>query len=239
MLLYDKYKLIKDIGLSGLKIGDICTVIIKDDKFVMFSFDNNINTPVFMCLEANKFNNYFEKYEEPKEESKEELKIKPKSKANTVTEEYIDRLLDEAQVAVVDRVFDKCIIVSAQLKNGFVITESSACVSPENYDKEIGFDICMNRIKNKLWELEGYRLQCELYNESTNNDSDKPNKTKNEDEKYCNMIGEVANCKLRDESFHCNCPYDCESDCESEFEEKCEGCCKDCPHKETCANYND
>lgn len=229
MLLYDKFKLVKDIGLSGIKVGDICTVIIKDDKFVMFSFNDNIDTPVFMCLEANTFNSYFEKYEE----SKEELKEEPKVKTNTVTEEYIDKLLDEAQVAVVDRVFGKCIIVSVQLKNGFVITESSACVSPENYDKEIGFDICMNRIKDKLWELEGYRLQCELHNENTN----KTNESKNEDiEKYCNMIGEVANCEYRDENFHCNCPYDCESECEDEDED--EDYCENCPDKETCGHVD-
>lgn len=219
----DKIKLVIAMGMFD-NIGEVCEVVDVSNGIISFKFGNGMHLG---CMSEDEFNKYFEKYEEPK------------TKLNTVTEEYIDSLLDEAHVAVVDKVFDKCIIVSVQLKNGFVITESSACVSPDNYDKEIGFDICMNNIKNKLWELEGYRLQCELYNENTNSDSDKSNETKNEDiEKYCNAIGEIANCKLRNESFHCNCPYDCESDCESEFEEKCEDYCKDCPHKETCSDYN-
>lgn len=40
-----------------------------------------------------------------------------------------------------------------------MITESSACVDPKNFDATIGVQICKERIKNKIWELEGYRLQ--------------------------------------------------------------------------------
>ncbi|MBQ3410703.1 MAG: hypothetical protein IJH30_02980, partial [Bacillus sp. (in: Bacteria)] len=45
---------------------------------------------------------------------------------------------------------------------GFILTESSACVDPTNYDVKIGIQCCKERIVNKIWELEGYRLQCEL-----------------------------------------------------------------------------
>ena len=78
---------------------------------------------------------------------------------NTVTEEQINKIIENADVKV-KSVFGKCTIVTVQLKNGFVITESSACVDPINYDEVIGINICMDKIKNKLWELEGYRLQC-------------------------------------------------------------------------------
>lgn len=41
-------------------------------------------------------------------------------------------------------------------------TGHSACVSPENFDAEIGQKIAMSKAealaKDKLWELEGYRL---------------------------------------------------------------------------------
>lgn len=80
---------------------------------------------------------------------------------NTVTQEQIDKLIAESDVEV-NTIFEKCTIVTVKLKNGFVLTESSACVDKENYDMEIGKEICMERIKNKLWELEGYKLQCEL-----------------------------------------------------------------------------
>ena len=54
-------------------------------------------------------------------------------------------------------------IVVCKLANGFVITESSGAVDPANYSEEIGKEVCMERIINKLWELEGYKLSCELY----------------------------------------------------------------------------
>lgn len=80
---------------------------------------------------------------------------------NTVTQEQIDNLIREAQVNV-KTMFGKCTVVAVQLKNGFVLVESSSCVDPMNYDEAMGMSICMERIKNRLWELEGYKLQNEL-----------------------------------------------------------------------------
>ena len=59
-------------------------------------------------------------------------------------------------------VFDKCTVVACKLQNGFVLVEYSACISPENHDPEIGERNCRDKIINKLWELEGYRLQTEV-----------------------------------------------------------------------------
>lgn len=80
-------------------------------------------------------------------------------KRTSVTEQDIDEILKKSNVDI-RTVFDKCTVVSVQLPNGFVIVEYSACVSPENYNRDLGVEICMSRIKNKLWELEGYVLQC-------------------------------------------------------------------------------
>ena len=87
---------------------------------------------------------------------------------NTITQSDIDILIGRSQV-ITTTVFNKCTIVSLQLPNGFVITESSSCVDPVNYDEKLGKQICMERIKNKVWELEGYRLQCALYEGGNNN----------------------------------------------------------------------
>ena len=84
--------------------------------------------------------------------------------SNTVTQEKVDRLLDNADLEIKE-VFGKCTIVAAKLPNGFVLVESSACVDPANYDFEIGLHICLNKIKDKIWELEGYLLQNGAYNE--------------------------------------------------------------------------
>ena len=50
-------------------------------------------------------------------------------------------------------------VVRAVLVNGFEIIESSACVDPKNYSEEIGADICMGKIKDKIWMLLGFLLQ--------------------------------------------------------------------------------
>lgn len=46
-----------------------------------------------------------------------------------------------------------------RLRNGFILTESSACVDPANYDVELGKKLCFQHIENRLRELEGYVLQ--------------------------------------------------------------------------------
>lgn len=81
---------------------------------------------------------------------------------NAVTKPQIDELLEKSEIKV-ETVYDKVTVVSCKLPNGFVITEASGAVDPANYDKKIGTEICMTRIENKLWELEGYVLAKQLY----------------------------------------------------------------------------
>lgn len=80
-----------------------------------------------------------------------------------ITKERIDALLGEADIRTLT-LFGKCTVVTAKLKNGFVLTADSACVDPANYDKRMGERICLEHIANKLWELEGYRLQWDVFN---------------------------------------------------------------------------
>ena len=82
---------------------------------------------------------------------------------NTITQEHIDNIMSETTCNIMT-MFDKVTVVVAQLPNGFVITESSGCVDKANYDEELGTQICIKKIVDKVWELEGYRLQCELSN---------------------------------------------------------------------------
>lgn len=48
------------------------------------------------------------------------------------------------------------------LKNGFTVTGESACVSPENFDAEIGCTIARKNAREKIWALEGYLLKQSL-----------------------------------------------------------------------------
>lgn len=82
--------------------------------------------------------------------------------SNTVTQEQINDMLTAAFVETYT-LWGKTTVVSVKLENGFVLTESSSCVDPANYNHKIGFEICMRRIENRLWELEGYKLQDAIH----------------------------------------------------------------------------
>lgn len=86
---------------------------------------------------------------------------------NTVTKEQIESILKKSEF-ICDTHFDKCTVLTCRLPNGFTITESYACVDPKNYDKSVGREACMTKIRNKLLELEGYILQNKMYEEVKN-----------------------------------------------------------------------
>lgn len=88
--------------------------------------------------------------------------MKQSMEKNTVTYEMIDDLCRNSKTRV-ETVDGKCTVVTVTLENGFMLTESAACVDKANYNEEIGREICLEKIRDKLWELEGYKLQCELY----------------------------------------------------------------------------
>ena len=58
---------------------------------------------------------------------------------------------------------EKTTVVRAVLRNGFEIVESSSCVSPENYDEAMGRDICLEKIRDKVWMLLGFLLQTAVH----------------------------------------------------------------------------
>lgn len=58
---------------------------------------------------------------------------------------------------------DMSIVVRAVLRNGFEITESYDMIAEENYDEKLGADICMKKIKDKVWFLLGFLLQTAVH----------------------------------------------------------------------------
>ena len=48
------------------------------------------------------------------------------------------------------------------LRNGFTVTGESACVSPANFDAELGRKIARGHARDKIWALEGYLLRDRL-----------------------------------------------------------------------------
>lgn len=80
---------------------------------------------------------------------------------NKVTEQQVNEILKNSEI-VVNTLWGKCTVMAAKLPSGFTIVEHTGCVDPANYDEETGKQICLDRIKNEIWKLEGYKLQCEL-----------------------------------------------------------------------------
>ena len=51
------------------------------------------------------------------------------------------------------------------LEGGFTVTGESACVSPENFNAEIGRKVARDNAVDKMWPLFGYELHTRLRRE--------------------------------------------------------------------------
>ena len=87
-----------------------------------------------------------------------ELTVNPelRTKKPSISQKMVDDFIVAQEVSTLG---DKVTVVRATLRNGFELVESSACVSPENYDEKMGAEICMEKIKDKVWFLLGFLLQ--------------------------------------------------------------------------------
>lgn len=79
---------------------------------------------------------------------------------NAITEEILHDKITSTEYAPMGRKTTVCVLT---LVNGFEVVGTSACVDPSNFDFEIGKKYAFEDAFNKLWELEGYRLQNDLY----------------------------------------------------------------------------
>lgn len=83
--------------------------------------------------------------------------------ANRVTPDHLDKVIVKEQFYVFP---DTTVTVCAlTLKNGFVVTGTSAAADPNNFDKKIGQDIARERARHEIWVLEGYLLREKLSKE--------------------------------------------------------------------------
>lgn len=191
----DKIVLKEKMGVFE-NIGEVCEVIdATESGVVTFKFGNGMHMG---CMSMGEFEKYFNKYEEQKQK-------------NTVTAEDIDRIINESELRY-DTQFGKCTIVICKLPNGFVITESSS-------NEEIGVNACLKRIRDKVWELESYKLQCELY------EKNKADMDTNAEERICPSGGcdvcRKFECDRISDDIYSNC-----SSCAVCKDHG--GCCKGC-----------
>lgn len=85
---------------------------------------------------------------------------------NTVTLEEVKANMQDIICSTAIE-FDKPVTyVTVRMKNGFTLRESTTCVDPTNYSEEIGKQICLEKIEDKVWFLLGYALQDRVYKET-------------------------------------------------------------------------
>jgi hypothetical protein len=82
---------------------------------------------------------------------------------NTVTREHIDSRIVSATYTTLPS--GKVVVCELTLQNGFTVRGESSVVDKSNFNVEIGKKISYQKAFDKIWELEGYLLQQELYNE--------------------------------------------------------------------------
>ena len=73
-----------------------------------------------------------------------------------LTQSDIDAKIKDAKFTVLED--GRTTICNLYLENGFTVRGESACVSKENFNKDIGEQIALKNAKEKVWELEGYFL---------------------------------------------------------------------------------
>lgn len=131
--------------------GDIVKVTgVDDNGLISFSFGANFEHTGIM--DSATFEKHFEKM--------------PNETENPMTTwDYVKAIIENSKITV-QTVFDKCTVVSCKLPNGFVIVESYVFANHETYDEETGISICIDKIEDKVWELENYKIQDRLYEES-------------------------------------------------------------------------
>lgn len=83
----------------------------------------------------------------------------------TVTPEEVAENMKDVLVRTVVEFGKPCTYVTVRMKNGFTLRESTTCADPKNYKEEIGKQVCLKRIENKVWYLLGYALQERAFKE--------------------------------------------------------------------------
>ena len=81
---------------------------------------------------------------------------------NAVTQEEVNKNMQDVLVRTVEEFGKPTTYVTVRMENGFTLRESTTCVDPSKYSEDIGKEVCLKRIEDKIWFLLGYNLQSKL-----------------------------------------------------------------------------
>lgn len=141
----DKIRLVRPTS-KFKSVGEIFTVTNTVVHGIVITSDTSGEKAIFSDAELR---HYFEK-------------VDVKESVRKVSEEKIDKMLSESK-KVFSKTLDKTTVVAVRLPNGFEMVESSSCVDPKAYSDEIGKEICLQRIRERLFEMESYHIQAMEY----------------------------------------------------------------------------
>ena len=85
---------------------------------------------------------------------------------NTVTKEEVMENMQDVICKTATEFNKPVTYVTVRMKNDFTLRESTTCVDPANYNEEVGKQICLEKIEDKIWCLLGYALQDKMYKEN-------------------------------------------------------------------------
>ncbi len=81
--------------------------------------------------------------------------------APRITPEHIDSLIVSETYTLLPS--GKVMVCELTLKNGFTVRGEGSAVSKANFNEEIGRKVSRSNAREKIWQLEGYLLQEQLY----------------------------------------------------------------------------
>lgn len=79
--------------------------------------------------------------------------------APRLTPAAVDAAIAGEEYAVFSGRLTVCVLT---LANGFLVTGESSCVDAANFDAELGKKLARQKARDKIWELEGYRLRQKI-----------------------------------------------------------------------------
>ena len=143
----DKFIAVKSMWFIDEGVIVTVTNVDNDEDIISFTFgENNLNNGY---MDFNTFIEHFEKV---------------KADNDVKTYKDVSEIMEDSEFEI-QTVFDKCVVVSCRLPNEFVIVESASCDCASEYDEEELVNICLDKIFNKICELESYRFHCEIEEE--------------------------------------------------------------------------
>lgn len=80
------------------------------------------------------------------------------SNKNSISKELVDSFIEDINFETIELYGKPTTQMTYKLTNGFIGTDSTTSVDPSNYSFEIGKDILIKRLEDKIWFGLGFAL---------------------------------------------------------------------------------